>query len=153
MRPKTCRGCRSSFTVTALPTVTVGMIPTFTVGVFPTFTVGVLTTFTLVVEPAAPDGALDVRVALCACAVLTAASPALARAGAGAARLPHLRDVHARVPVVSNGPSIAHSLGLGPVAAFDVNAACSGGAIGLLAALSFLAAGTFERVLLVATDT
>ena len=34
-----------------------------------------------------------------------------------------------------------------------MNAACSGGAIGLLAALSFLAAGTFERVLLVATDT
>jgi len=51
------------------------------------------------------------------------------------------------------GPSIARSLGLGPIAAFDVNAACSGGALGLLTALSFLAAGTFQRILLVAADT
>jgi len=50
-------------------------------------------------------------------------------------------------------PSIASSLGLGPIAAFDVNAACSGGVVGLLTALSFIAAGTFERVLLVAGDT
>ncbi len=50
-------------------------------------------------------------------------------------------------------PSIAHSLGLGPVAAFDVNAACTGGAVGLLTALSLLAAGTFQRILLVASDT
>jgi 3-oxoacyl-[acyl-carrier-protein] synthase-3 len=50
-------------------------------------------------------------------------------------------------------PAIARSLGLGPIAAFDINAACSGGALGLLTALSLLAAGTFERVLLVASDT
>ena len=50
-------------------------------------------------------------------------------------------------------PGIAQSLGLGPIAAFDLNAACSGGAVGLLTALSFLAAGTFERILLVASDT
>jgi len=50
-------------------------------------------------------------------------------------------------------PAIARSLGLGPIAAFDINAACSGGAVGLLTALSLLAAGTFERVLLVASDT
>jgi 3-oxoacyl-[acyl-carrier-protein] synthase-3 len=50
-------------------------------------------------------------------------------------------------------PAIAHSLGLGSVAAFDLNAACSGGAVGLLAALSLLAAGTFECILHVATDT
>ena len=50
-------------------------------------------------------------------------------------------------------PAIARSLGLGPIAAFDVNAACSGGAVGLLTALSLLAAGTFERILLVASDT
>jgi 3-oxoacyl-[acyl-carrier-protein] synthase-3 len=50
-------------------------------------------------------------------------------------------------------PAIARSLGLGPIAAFDMNAACSGGAVGLLTALSLLAAGTFERVLLVASDT
>lgn len=52
-----------------------------------------------------------------------------------------------------SAPSIARSLGLGPVAAFDMNAACSGGVVGLLSALSFIAAGTFERVLLVASDT
>lgn len=50
-------------------------------------------------------------------------------------------------------PSIASSLALGSIAAFDVNAACSGGVVGLLMALSFVAAGTFERILLVASDT
>jgi 3-oxoacyl-[acyl-carrier-protein] synthase-3 len=50
-------------------------------------------------------------------------------------------------------PSIASGLGLDGVAAFDVNAACSGGVVGLLTALSLIAAGTFERVLLVASDT
>lgn len=52
-----------------------------------------------------------------------------------------------------SAPSIASSLGLGPIAAFDLNAACSGGAVGLVTALSLIAAGTFERVLLVASDT
>jgi 3-oxoacyl-[acyl-carrier-protein] synthase-3 len=50
-------------------------------------------------------------------------------------------------------PSIASSLGLGPIAAFDLNAACSGGVVGLLTALSLIAAGTFERILLIASDT
>jgi 3-oxoacyl-[acyl-carrier-protein] synthase-3 len=50
-------------------------------------------------------------------------------------------------------PAIARSLGLGTIAAFDMNSACSGGAVGLLTALSFLAAGTFKRILLVASDT
>jgi len=50
-------------------------------------------------------------------------------------------------------PSIASSLELGPIAAFDVNAACSGGFLGMLSALSFIAAGTFGRILLVAADT
>ncbi|HWO01647.1 MAG TPA: 3-oxoacyl-ACP synthase, partial [Blastocatellia bacterium] len=52
-----------------------------------------------------------------------------------------------------SAPSIASSLGLGPIAAFDINAACSGGMVALLTALSFIAAGTFERILLVASDT
>jgi 3-oxoacyl-[acyl-carrier-protein] synthase-3 len=34
-----------------------------------------------------------------------------------------------------------------------MNSACSGGAVGLLTGLSFLAAGTFRRILLVASDT
>ena len=56
-------------------------------------------------------------------------------------------------PLCPTAPSIASALGLGPIAAFDLNAACAGGAIGLLTALSLLAAGTFERILLVAADT
>ena len=51
------------------------------------------------------------------------------------------------------GPAIAHALELGPIPAFDLNAACSGGVLGLITALSFIAAGTAERVLLVASDT
>src|ERR1035438_6428704 len=34
-----------------------------------------------------------------------------------------------------------------------LNAACSGGVLGLITALSFIAAGTAERVLLIASDT
>ncbi|HVN02981.1 MAG TPA: ketoacyl-ACP synthase III [Bryobacteraceae bacterium] len=56
-------------------------------------------------------------------------------------------------PLCPCGPSIAHALELGPVPAFDLNAACSGGVLGLLTALSFIAAGTAQRVLLVAADT
>jgi 3-oxoacyl-[acyl-carrier-protein] synthase-3 len=37
--------------------------------------------------------------------------------------------------------AIATSLELGPIAAFDVNAACSGGCVGLLSALSLLLSG------------
>ena len=56
-------------------------------------------------------------------------------------------------PLCPCGPAIAHALELGPVPAFDLNAACSGGVMGLITALSFLAAGTVQRVLLVASDT
>lgn len=56
-------------------------------------------------------------------------------------------------PLCPCGPAIAHALELGPIPAFDLNAACSGGVLGLLTALSFIAAGTAERVLLVASDT
>jgi 3-oxoacyl-[acyl-carrier-protein] synthase-3 len=51
------------------------------------------------------------------------------------------------------GPAIAQSLGLGPIPAFDINAACSGGAVGLITALSLLSAGAFQRILLIAVDT
>jgi 3-oxoacyl-[acyl-carrier-protein] synthase-3 len=56
-------------------------------------------------------------------------------------------------PLCPCGPAIAHSLELGPIPAFDLNAACSGGVLGLISALSFIAAGTAQRVLLVASDT
>ena len=56
-------------------------------------------------------------------------------------------------PLCPCGPAIAHALELGPIPAFDLNAACSGGVLGLITALSFIAAGTADRVLLVASDT
>jgi 3-oxoacyl-[acyl-carrier-protein] synthase-3 len=56
-------------------------------------------------------------------------------------------------PLCPCGPAIAHALELGPIPAFDLNAACSGGVLGLITALSFIAAGTAERVLLIASDT
>jgi 3-oxoacyl-[acyl-carrier-protein] synthase-3 len=56
-------------------------------------------------------------------------------------------------PLCPCAPAIAHALELGPVPAFDLNAACSGGVLSLITALSFIAAGTAERVLLVASDT
>jgi 3-oxoacyl-[acyl-carrier-protein] synthase-3 len=56
-------------------------------------------------------------------------------------------------PLCPCGPAIAHALDLGPIPAFDLNAACSGGVLGLITALSFIAAGTAQRVLLVASDT
>jgi 3-oxoacyl-[acyl-carrier-protein] synthase-3 len=56
-------------------------------------------------------------------------------------------------PLCPSGPSMAHALELGPIPAFDLNAACSGGVLGLMTALSFIAAGTARRVLLIASDT
>lgn len=56
-------------------------------------------------------------------------------------------------PLCPCGPAMAHALELGPIPAFDLNAACSGGVLGLITALSFIAAGTAQRVLLVASDT
>jgi 3-oxoacyl-[acyl-carrier-protein] synthase-3 len=51
-----------------------------------------------------------------------------------------------------NAPAIAHELGW-HVAAFDVNAACSGGLVALVTALTFLTSRAASRVLLVASDT
>ena len=43
--------------------------------------------------------------------------------------------------------------GVGTRPAFDINAACSGGVLGLITSLSFIAAGTAQRILLIASDT
>lgn len=56
-------------------------------------------------------------------------------------------------PLCPCAPAIAHALELGSVPAFDINGACSGGVLGLITALSFIAAGTAQRVLLIASDT
>lgn len=50
-------------------------------------------------------------------------------------------------------PAIAKELGLPPIGAFDINAACSGAAIGFLTSINFLATGFARRVLLVCSDT
>jgi 3-oxoacyl-[acyl-carrier-protein] synthase-3 len=50
-------------------------------------------------------------------------------------------------------PGIASSVGLGPIAAFDINAACCGGLTAFLTALAFISSGLFRRILVVAADT
>lgn len=55
-------------------------------------------------------------------------------------------------PCPATAPEVAARLGLGGVAAFDVAAVCSGFLYGLAAASGLIAAGTAERVLLVAAD-
>jgi 3-oxoacyl-(acyl-carrier-protein) synthase III len=50
-------------------------------------------------------------------------------------------------------PAITSDLGLLHAGAFDLNAACSGGVIGLLCSLTYLTSGAADAVLLVATDT
>jgi 3-oxoacyl-[acyl-carrier-protein] synthase-3 len=56
-------------------------------------------------------------------------------------------------PLCPCAPSVAEALGLRGIAAFDLNAACSGGIVGLITALSFLSSGVARRVLLIASDT
>lgn len=56
-------------------------------------------------------------------------------------------------PLCPTAPSIAHRLGLGPVGAFDINAACSGAVVGFLTSVHFLASGFVRRILLVCSDT
>jgi 3-oxoacyl-[acyl-carrier-protein] synthase-3 len=53
---------------------------------------------------------------------------------------------------IPQAPAIASELGL-TAGAFDLNAACSGGLIGLLTAIGYLTTGLARRILLVASDT
>ncbi|MFJ2744850.1 beta-ketoacyl-ACP synthase 3 [Streptomyces sp. NPDC087440] len=55
-------------------------------------------------------------------------------------------------PMPAMAPELATRLGLGPVAAWDVSAACSGFVYALASAAGALASGIAERVLLVATE-
>lgn len=50
-------------------------------------------------------------------------------------------------------PAIAKQAGLGQIAAFDLNAACSGGVTAFLTGLAYISSGLFRNVLVVATDT
>jgi 3-oxoacyl-[acyl-carrier-protein] synthase-3 len=56
-------------------------------------------------------------------------------------------------PLCPTAPAVATQLGLGPIGAFDINAACSGAAVGFLTAVHFLASGFVKRILLVCSDT
>lgn len=56
-------------------------------------------------------------------------------------------------PLCPTAPQVASTLGLGPVGAFDINAACSGAAVGFLTSVHFLASGFVKRILLVCSDT
>lgn len=53
----------------------------------------------------------------------------------------------------STAPTVASQLGLGTVAAFDVNGVCTGFLYGLAAGAGLLAIGVAERVLMIAADT
>ncbi|MFE0026351.1 beta-ketoacyl-ACP synthase III [Amycolatopsis sp. NPDC059021] len=55
-------------------------------------------------------------------------------------------------PLPATAPAVAARLGLGTVPAFDVSAVCSGFLYGLAVASGLVAAGTADRVLLVATE-
>lgn len=56
-------------------------------------------------------------------------------------------------PCPSTAPTVASRLGLGHVAAFDMNAVCSGFVYGLSVAAAMIAAGTVNSVLLIGADT
>jgi 3-oxoacyl-[acyl-carrier-protein] synthase III len=50
-------------------------------------------------------------------------------------------------------PRIARQAGLNQIAAFDLNAACSGGIIAFISALAFINSGLCQRVLVIVADT
>ncbi|MGW6258992.1 beta-ketoacyl-ACP synthase III [Streptomyces sp. NPDC055085] len=74
--------------------------------------------------------------------------------------LPHDRAVDTVIlatstpdhPIPASAPALAARLGLGPVAAFDVSAVCSGFIYALATAAGWVSAGLSHRVLLVAAD-
>jgi 3-oxoacyl-[acyl-carrier-protein] synthase III len=55
-------------------------------------------------------------------------------------------------PCPGSAPQVASRLGLGPVMAFDLNAACSGFLYGLMVSAGLVAAGVTQRVVLVGAD-
>lgn len=55
-------------------------------------------------------------------------------------------------PIPGTAPLVASRMGLDHVAAFDLNAACSGFVYGLATACGLLCSGMYERILLIAAD-
>jgi 3-oxoacyl-[acyl-carrier-protein] synthase-3 len=56
-------------------------------------------------------------------------------------------------PCPATAPDVAHRIGLDRVAAFDVNAVCTGFLYGMASAAGLIAAGVAERVLVIGADT
>ncbi|MGI5170755.1 hypothetical protein ACQEU3_41035 [Spirillospora sp. CA-253888] len=56
-------------------------------------------------------------------------------------------------PVPASAPAVAARLGLGPVAAFDLNSACSSFLYALAVSSSMIVAGLAERMLVIGADT
>ncbi|MBW5482853.1 beta-ketoacyl-ACP synthase 3 [Streptomyces bambusae] len=77
---------------------------------------------------------------------------ALTAAGAVAADAVVLVTISPDRICPAGAPEVAARLGLGNVPAFDVASGCSGFLYGLGVASSMIAAGTFDRVLLIASD-
>jgi 3-oxoacyl-(acyl-carrier-protein) synthase III len=56
-------------------------------------------------------------------------------------------------PLCPVAPSIARAIHAGTIPAFDINAACTGGLVGVLMAADLLYAGHYRSILVVASDT
>lgn len=78
---------------------------------------------------------------------------ALASAGTGRADAVVVATTTADHTCPATAPAVAARLGLAGVAAFDVNAVCTGFVYGLASAAGLIAAGVADRVLLVGADT
>jgi 3-oxoacyl-[acyl-carrier-protein] synthase-3 len=81
-----------------------------------------------------------------------AGSAALKSAGGTPVEAVVLATTTPDYPCPATAPAVASRLGLGGVAAFDVSAVCSGFLYGLATAAGLIAAGTAERVLLIAAE-
>lgn len=91
----------------------------------------------------------------------TATSDLAVEAGQRALKSANLDGVDAVVlatttpdhPCPATAPEVAHRIGLERVAAFDVNAVCTGFLYGLAAGAGLIASGVAERVLVIGADT
>lgn len=82
-----------------------------------------------------------------------AGSRALRSAGVDAVDVVVLATSTPDHPCPSTAPTVASRLGLGHIAAFDMDAVCSGFVYGLSVAAAMIAAGTVDSVLLIGADT
>jgi 3-oxoacyl-[acyl-carrier-protein] synthase-3 len=84
---------------------------------------------------------------------VAAGAAAMKSAGVDSVDLVVLATTTPDHPCPATAPDVAHRLGLGRVAAFDLSAVCSGFVYGLATAAAFIAGGLAERALLIGADT